>query len=249
MAVRVGLKSAVIAPLIKDLGGNETESGLPEVAYGGLIWLPGVQQVDQTATLQSVNVDSDDTTDTIDQCSGYSGTITRDSFSPEEASIVLGEKKVDDFNISTSLDEPGYFAMGYKSMLRGKGANNQHLYMWILKTKFAQSNMTAQSAGIESLTPQADAISFKSVNRDCDGAWRIYIRSNDPNMDSKFFSQETLQKMATAATQVYTSPVGGVEFADTLPDKGIVGHVCIVGGTESYYWNGTEFVKISEKTA
>lgn len=242
MAVRVGLKNAVIAQLTKDLSAVETESGTAEVTYGQIISLPRAQQIDLTASTQSVNVDADDWTDVIDQCSGYSGTITRDNFSPEEMQIILGEKKVNGYNISTASDEAPYFALGFKSELKGINSDGKYLYMWVLKTKFAQSNMTLQSKGNESLTPQADAITFKSSNRACDGGWRIYTRSNDANMDSKFFSAETLQTLANAASQVYSSPVQAAKFVDSLPDTGDVGTIYVVGGTAAHYWNGAEFV-------
>ena len=246
MMVRVGLKHAVIAPLIKDLSAIESTSGNAEVVYGAVQALPNVQQIDQTATVQSVNVDADDATEEIGQCTGYNGSIARTSFSPEELALILGEKKIDGLNVSTSVDEAPYFALGYKSKMKGSSAGaSTYLYMWILKTKFSQSNLTAQSSGSETLTPQPDTINFKSTNRKADDAWRIYTRSDDPNMDKTFFNQETLQKLANAASQTFASPVTKALFVDELPETGAAGNIYIVG-SDAYYWDGSKFVTIAK---
>lgn len=239
--IRTGLKNAVVAQLTKDVGAMESESGHAEVTYGQIVPLPGVQQVDLTMSVQSVNVDSDDITDTIDVCTGCSGTITRDSFTPDETGLLLGEKKIDGISVSTGADEAPYFAFGFKSLLRGKNANGKYLYMWVLRSKFALSNMTAQSMGNESLTPQPDALTFKSSGRASDGAWRFYTLSNEPDMDGTFFSAETLQKLANASTQVFSSPVQAVSFVETLPQAGEVGTIYVVGGTAAHYWDGAKF--------
>nr|DAE46632.1 MAG TPA: major tail protein [Caudoviricetes sp.] len=241
--IRVGLKSLVMAELTKDNDANMSENGQAEVAYGKIKSMPNVQSLELNATVQETNVDSDDTTDVLSVCSGYNGTVTRDAFSPEDLAWLLGEKKVDGINVSTGADEAPYVAFGFKTLLKGKGSGGQYLYMWVLKAKFSQSNFSAQSMGNETLTPQADAISFKSSSRYCDGAWRFYTRSNSGSMDSTFFSQNTLQKLATAAEQVYSQPVNGVIFAENLPDSGTVGNVYIVSD-KAYYWNGTEFAEV-----
>ena len=239
--IRVGLKNAVVAQLTKDIGAQESENGRAEVTYGQVTVLPNSQQVDLTMSVQSVNVDSDDVTDVIDVCTGCSGTLTRNSFTPEEASMLLGEKKIDGINVSTGTDEAPYFAFGFKSLLKGENAGGKYLYMWVLKTKFSLSSMTAQSMGNESLTPQPDALTFKSSGRSADGAWRFHMMSNDPNADSTFFSAETLQKLANAATQVFSSPVQAVSFVETLPETGEVGTIYIAGGTAAHYWDGAKF--------
>lgn len=239
--IRVGLKNAVIAQLTNDQSSTETGTGKASVTYGEIQALPRVQQMDLTATTQSVNVDADDWTDVIDQCSGYTGTITRDCFTPDEMRIIMGEKAIDGINVSTSNDAAPYFALGFKSLLKGVNANGKYLYMWVLKTKFSQSNMTAQSMGNETLTPQPDAITFKSVNRASDNAWRMYTLSDSPDMDATFFSQETLQKLANVASQEYSSPVQAVKFEESLPETGEVGVIYVVASAASY-WDGSKFV-------
>ncbi len=241
--IRVGLKNLVIAPLIKDNSAMMSESGEPEIVYGALKALPDVQSLELTASVQSVNVDADDATDTIDQCSGYSGTVTRSCFSPDDLSLILGEKKINGIVVSSNVDNAPYFAMGFKSVLQGKDANGKYLYMWILKTKFAQSNMSAQSKGNETLTPQPDAITFKSSSRQCDGEWRMYTMSNDPETDKTFFSLATLQMLATAASSTYAKPVSSVEFADALPATGEAGKIYVTAGTAASYWDGSKFVE------
>lgn len=241
--IRVGLKNLVMAELTKDNDANMSQNGTAEVTYGKIKQMPNVQSIELNATLQEANVDSDDTTDVLSVCSGYNGTVTRNAFSPEDLAWLLGEKKVDGINVSTGADEAPYVAFGFKTLLKGKGSGGQYLYMWVLKAKFSQSNFSAQSKGNETLTPQADAISFKSSSRNCDGAWRFYARSNSASMDGTFFSQSTLQKLATATTQVYSQPVSAVSFAESLPSSGEVGTVYIVSD-KAYYWNGTEFAEV-----
>lgn len=238
--IRVGLKNAVIAPLTKDVDSIESKSGNPEITYGSIIKLPDVQSLELTASVQSTNVDQDDSTDFIEQCTGYSGSITRSSFSPDELAIILAEKKMNNITVSTSNDEAPYFALGFQSKLQGSGSDGNILCMWVLKTKFSQSNFSAQSRGTESLTPQPDSISFKSTNRKADGAWRFYTRTNNAEEIKNFFTQETLQMLADAASQTYTNPVCDVVFAEVLPESGEAGFIYIVSDA-AYYWDGHAF--------
>lgn len=240
--IRVGCTKAVVAPLLSDKSEFETEERTPEIVYGSIVSLPNVQQVDLTMSVQSTNVDSDDTTDVVDVCTGCSGTLTRNSLSPDEASLLLGETKVNGINVSKGRDEAPYCAFGFQSLLKGEGANGRYLCHWILKTKFALSNMTSQSMGNESLTPQADSLTFKSTSRECDGAWRLYIRTNDEEEIKKFFSQETLQTLTNAVTQTFAKPINSVEFVDALPASGNVG-VIYINDNKGYYWNGSGFVE------
>ena len=64
--IRVGVKQAVVMPLLKDQNELETESGKPEVQYGAPVILPRLQKVELTPRMQSVDVDADDWTDTLD---------------------------------------------------------------------------------------------------------------------------------------------------------------------------------------
>ena len=240
--IRVGCKKAVVAPLLRDKSEFETESRSPEVLYGDIMSLPNVQNIDFTMSVQSSNVDSDDSTDIINVCCGCSGTITRNSFTPDEQAVLLGETKVNGINRSKGTDEAPYFALGHQSVLKGENSDGKHLCQWILKTKFALNNMTAQSMGNESLTPQADALTFKSSCRECDGDWRAYILTNNKEEIEKFFTKETLETLSNAATQTFVKPVSTVSFVDTLPTSGEVG-VIYINDNKGYYWNGAEFIE------
>lgn len=244
--IRTSCKKAVAALLKIDKSEMETESRTPEVLYSDIIPLPNVQNVDLTMSVQNANVDSDDATDVIEVCNGCSGTVTRDSFTPDECAILLGEHKINGINVSKGEDEASYCAFGFQSMLKGKNADGRHLCMWILKTKFALNNMTAQSMGNESLTPQADSLSFKSTNRSCDGAWRFYILTNKQDEINKFFTKDTLNTITTVTQQTFVQPISGVAFVDTLPTTGEA-DVVYISGSKGYYWDGTEFVECTTK--
>ena len=247
--VKVGCKNAVVAELTQDLNAISSSDGKAKVTYSAPILLPRVQEIGLTPNVQSVDVDADDWTDVISRCAGYNGTIRRDMLSPEEARVLLGEKQVNDMNVATADDEQKYFALGFMAKIKGVNSDkNSYSYFWILKTKFAQSEMTATSAGTNNLTPQADTLSFNSTNRECDNAWRFYAVSNEANFAKTFFTQTTLQTLADAATQTYTNPVSEVIFATELPESGDAGKIYIVSNV-SYYWNGQDMVKNGEQTA
>lgn len=247
--VKVGCKNAVVAELTQDVNAIASSDGAAKVTYSAPILLPRVQEISLTPNVQRVDVDADDWTDVISRCAGYNGTIRRDLLSPEEARILLGEKQLDGMNVATADDEQKYFALGFMAKIKGVNSTaNSYSYFWILKTKFAQSEMTATSAGTNNLTPQADSLSFNSTNRECDNAWRFYAVSDDATFGKTFFTQTTLQKLATAATQTYTDPVSEVVFAAELPESGDAGKIYIVSNA-SYYWNGTEMVKNGEQSA
>lgn len=242
--VRVGLKKLVMSELITDIGAGMSEDNIPKVVYGAIKPMPNVQSLELNANVQEVNVDSDDGTDIISSCTGYSGSVVRNAFSPEDQAWLLGEKTVDGMNVSTGADDAPYVAFGFKSLLQGEGAENTYLYMWVLKAKFSQSNLSAQSKGNETLTPQADSLSFKSSARECDGAWRFYMRSSEAKADATFFTQKTLQTLADASVQSYAQPVQSVEFVESLPASGDVG-VIYIAGDKAHYWNGASFVEIA----
>lgn len=247
--IKVGCKNAVVAELTQDINALSSSDGTAKVAYNAPILLPRVQEISLTPNVQSVDVDADDWTDVINRFTGYTGTIRRDMLSPEEARILLGEKQIDGINVATADDEQKYFALGFMAKVKGVNSTaNSYCYFWILKTKFAPSEMTATSAGTNNLTPQADSLSFNSTNRECDSGWRFHAISDDPAYGKTFFTQQTLQKLATAATQTYTDPVAEVVFADEVPESGEAGKIYIVADT-SYYWNGTEMVQNGQKSA
>lgn len=247
--IRTGCKNVVVAELTQDLNAFSSSDGIAKITYNAPIPLPRVQEIGLTPNESSVNVDADDSTDILDYCTGYNGTIRRDMLSPEEARILLGEKQINGMNISTAGDERKYFALGFMTKIQGlNSGKNSYTYFWILKTKFSYSEMTATSAGTNNLTPQADTLSFNSIHRDCDNSWRLYTVSNEANFAKTFFTQTTLQTLSDAATQTYTNPVSEVIFATELPESGDAGKIYIVSNV-SYYWNGQEMVKNGEQTA
>lgn len=246
--IRVGVKQACLMELLEDVSEYEAADGNAYVRYGAPKYLPNLQKVDLTPSTQETDVDADDTTMSLSVCSGYDGSITRNSFDPEEQAWILGEKIVDGVVVSTSNDKPKSFAFCFKSIMDGEDDSGKetYLYMMVLKTKFSQSNFSAESKGKKKLTPQPDELSFSSSNRKADGAWRFYARSNDPTFGKKFFTQEMAQKLSEAASGVNYAPAE-VIFVDTLPDSGAAGVIYIYDNA-AYYWDGSAFVKKAEAT-
>lgn len=244
--IRVGVRQACLMELLEDVSEYEAADGNAYVRYGAPKYLPNVQKIDLTANTQETDVDADDTTMPLSVCSGYDGSVTRNSFEPDVQSWILGEKKVDGIIVSTSNDKPKSFAFCFKSLMDGEDDSGKetYLYMMILKTKFSQSNFSAESKGRKKLTPQPDELSFSSSNRKADGAWRFYARSNDPTFGKSFFTQETAQLLSEAANSVYYAPAE-VVFVDALPDSGQAG-IIYIQANAAYYWDGSAFVKKAE---
>ena len=191
--IRLGLKGLVVAALTKDVSAAMAEDNEAKVEYGEVKHLENVQSIDLTARTQSTNIDADDTTDVLTECTGYDGESQRTMFTPAETAELLGEEIDDDGTVtSTEMDEPPEFAVGFQCKIRG----GQILAMWLLRTKFSMNNFSAQSGGAETLNPQSDTLSFKSLTRKADGAWRRYKLVNSEEEAAAFLSKATLVKLA-----------------------------------------------------
>lgn len=242
--IRIGLKYAVAAKLLKDLGKNETEDGNPVLQYGPLRQLPKLQKLDYTPKITSVVVPADDQDDEeIEKCFGVDGSVQRKLFTPEDMAFLFGEKKVGEFYGSNKDDEPGMFAFGFVNEI--SNSSGKFMYTWLLKTKFKHGQFQAETMGNDTLTPQPDIVSFRSSARNADGEWRFYQISDDPEFAKTFFTQDTLQTLATTGTVVAENPAE-VVFADSVPSTGEVGKIYIVAD-KSYYWNGTAMVESASK--
>ena len=194
MQIRIGLKGFRIAELTKDESATTSESGTASVAYEEIKVLPDVQNINLTARVQSQNVDADDVTTVLNMCTGYDGTVQRTFFTPEEQAELLGEKTVDGIVMSTDNDVAPEFAVGFQTQL----SDGKILAMWLLRAKFSVSDFTGETKGSETLNPQSDTVSFKSLTRAADNAWRFYKVVDDEADLATFFSDTTLQKLATA---------------------------------------------------
>ncbi|MEG6613765.1 major tail protein [Pseudoclostridium thermosuccinogenes] len=233
MAVKIGLEKAYYAILRNDVEGS--------VAYDVPVALEKVQQVQVNPRVNRTQVPADNIIDEdIVQCLGADLTIQRKEFTLEEEAILLGRPKDSDGGVyGGTFDNPPYVAFGYKRTFNdGTG-----LYVWILKTRFAPSNSTADTKPVDSVTPQYDTMSASSITRAADGAWIYSRKSNDPNFASTFFSKATLEKLANIANQTYGQPAT-VEFVDSLPANGVPGVIYITTDDKAHYWNGTAFVEI-----
>ena len=234
MAVKIGLKKAYYAILTNDVEGS--------VTYDVPVALEKVQQVQVTPRVNRVQVPADDIIDEdITQCLGADLTIQRKEFTLDEEVILLGRPKDADGGVyGGTFDNPPYVAFGYvRTFNDGTG-----LYVWILKTRFAPSNSTADTKPVDSVTPQYDTMSASSITRAADGAWIYSRKSNDPNFASTFFSKATLEKLANIANQTYGQPAT-VESVAELPETGTPGVIYHLNTDDSfYYWDGTKFEEI-----
>ncbi|MGN0106927.1 MAG: hypothetical protein ACI4A5_04420, partial [Hominilimicola sp.] len=120
--IRVGLRGFRVAELTEDLSTSMTEDGVAKVTYGKIKKLKDIQNVDLTMRTQTADIDADDETDTIYQCTGCDGKVQRTMFTPEELAMLLDETILEDGSVvSSSEDEPGEFATGYYTPIRGGG--------------------------------------------------------------------------------------------------------------------------------
>lgn len=234
MAVKIGLEKAYYAILRNDVAGS--------VTYDVPVPLEKIQQVQVNPRVNRTQVSADNIIDEdIVQCLGADLTIQRKEFTLEEEAILLGRPKDSDGGVyGGTFDNPPYVAFGYvRTFNDGTG-----LYVWILKTRFAPSNSTAETKPVDNVNPQYDSMSASSITRAADGAWIYSRNSNDPNFASTFFSKATLEKLATLASQIYGQPAT-VEFVAELPASGTPGVIYIVTADDSaHYWNGSAFVEI-----
>ena len=196
MKIKIGLRGLRVAKLKQDLSATLAEDGKAAVDYEAVQVLPNVQNVNLTARKQSVEVDSDDQTDTLMQTSGYDGTIQRTMFTPEEQAMLLGEKTLENGTVvSSSDDEAPEFAVGFMCQLNTGGFYT----CWILRAKFSSGDITAESAGDNKLNPQSDVISVKSSYRAADHAWRFYKIVETETEAAAFLTVDTIKQLATAA--------------------------------------------------
>lgn len=233
---KIGLKKAYYAVMTKDEDGS--------VTYNVPVALPIVQQAQVNPRVNKVQVPGDDgIAEDITECRGADVTIQREEFTPAEESILLGRPQDSDGGVyGGKFDDPPYVAFGY---MRTFKSTNVGLYVWILKTKFAPSNITADTKPVDNITPQYDSMSASSITRIADGAWIYSIKSSDANFASTFFTKATLEKLANVANQVYGQPAT-VETVDALPAEGEPGVIYYLTTDESHnYWDGSEFVAIS----
>lgn len=234
MAVKIGLKKAYYAIMTKDEEGSAT--------YNVPVALEKIQQVQVNPRVNNAQVVADDLVDEdIMQCLGADLTIQRKEFTLDEEAILLGRPKDSDGGVyGGTFDNPPYVAFGYmRTFNDGTG-----LYVWILKTRFAPSNSTAETKPAENVTPQYDTMSASSITRAADGAWIYSVKSSEPDFASTFFSKATLEKLANVVNQTYGQPAT-VEFVTELPASGIPGVIYIVTADDSaHYWNGSAFVEI-----
>lgn len=187
---KIGLKKAFYAPMVSD------EEGA--VTYANPVALQYVQQVGVSPRVSKVQVPGDDTTvEDLNECLGADLTIQRVEFEPEEEAILLGRLTDEEGGVfGGTTDNPPYVAFGYKRTFKN---SNLGLYVWILKTKFAPSNSTADTKPTDNITPQYDTMSASSITRQADGQWIYSIKSSDPNFEDTFFTRATLEKLASGA--------------------------------------------------
>lgn len=207
--IRTGLHGLRIAKLEEDIVPSMTADGEASAPkYGEIIKLPNVQNFDLTARTQSQDIDSDDATDIISKCSGYDGKAQRTMFTPSEQSMVLGETMLADGTVvSHSDDEPPEFAIGFVCPMAG----GEYFAAWILRAKFSLGDLTAETAGTNKLNPQSDTLSFTSMERKCDKAFRLYGTFSDEKEALSFLTLDRLQKLYEKKTESETAGSGTVK--------------------------------------
>lgn len=199
--IRTGLKGLRIAPIIKDVSASMSDDGIAKIVYGAIQKLKDIQTAELTMRTQSVDVDADDSTDTIAQCSGCDGKIQRTFFEPKELAILLDETILEDGSVvSSGEDEPGEFATGFYCKVYGGG----YLAQWLFRTKYTTPDLSAESAGGEKLNPQSDTIAFKSMKRQADGVWRRHILVETEEEALAFLAEENLNKLYTKKREPQT---------------------------------------------
>lgn len=214
--IRTGLKGLRVAPLIDDLSASMSEDGIAKVTYGEIVKLKDVQNVDLTMRTQTAEVDADDESDTLMQCTGCDGKTQRTMFSPKELAVLLDETILEDGSVvSSSDDEPGEFATGFYCKING----GTYLAMWLFRTKYSTGDMSAETAGNEKLNPQSDTLSFKSMKRKSDGMWRIYKEVDTEEEALAFLTSEKLNQIYKKEKKDETSSAGSNENAGSETSK------------------------------
>ena len=234
MAVKIGLKKAYYALITNDVEGAAT--------YSVPVALPKMQQAQVNPKVNRVQVPADDLIDEdITQCLGADVTIQRKDCSLDEEAILLGRPKDANNGVyGGTFDNPPYLAFGYQRTF----SDGSGLFVWLLKTKFAPSNSTADTKPADNVTPQFDTMTASSITRAADGAWIYSRKSSDPNFAATFFSKATLEALANVSNQIYGQPAT-VSPVAALPGTGTPGVIYHLTTDDTYhYWNGSTFVEI-----
>jgi phi13 family phage major tail protein len=190
---KIGLRKAYYAII----AANSDVQG--SIEYANPVALINVQQVTVNPKVSKMQVPGDDLIiEDITECLGADITVQRNEFTPLEEAILLGRPVDEDGGVyGGNFDNPPYVAFGYQRTFKD---TNMGLYVWILKTKFAPSNITADTKPVDNITPQYDSMSASSITRAADGSWIYSIKSSDPNFGDTFFTKATLEKLRIAAT-------------------------------------------------
>jgi phi13 family phage major tail protein len=201
--------------------------------------LAKVQQVQVNPRVSRAQVPADDIIDEdITECLGSDVTIQRKEFTLDEEAILFGRSKDTDGGVyGGTFDNPPYVAFGYmRTFSDGSG-----LYVWILKTKFAPSNSTADTKPAGNVTPQYDSMSASSITREADGAWIYSRKSSVADFADTFFTKATLEKLANVASQTYGKPatVSSVAALPTTGTPGIIYH--LTTDDTFHYWDGAAY--------
>lgn len=232
--VKIGLKKAYVAQLVSD--------ALGAVTYNVPVALPKMQQAQVNPKVSRTQVPADDIIDEdITQCLGADVTVQRKDCSLQEEAFLLGRPVDSDGGVyGGTRDNPPYVALGYvRTFSDGSG-----LYVWLLKTKFAPSNSTADTKPVDNVTPQYDTMTASAITREADGQWIYSRRSSDPDFANTFFTKATLEKLANVTNQVYGQPAI-VSPVTALPGTGTPGVIYHLTTDDTYhYWNGSAFVNI-----
>ncbi len=232
--VKVGLKKAYYAELVSDVIG--------EAAYNVPVALPKIQQAQVNPKVNRTQVPADDIIDEdITQCLGADVTIQRKEFTLNEEAFLLGRPKDANGGVyGGTTDNPPYVAFGYMRTFN----DGSCLCVWLLKTKFAPSNSTADTKPVDNVTPQYDSMTASSITRVADGQWIYSRKFANEAAAANFFTKATLETLANVSNQVYGQPATVSAVAD-LPETGTPGVIYHLTTDDTYhYWNGSEFVEI-----
>jgi phi13 family phage major tail protein len=189
--VKIGLDMAYYAEVIEDVKGS--------ITYDNPIGLEAIQQIGVNPKVSRVQVPGDNIIqEDLTECLGADINAQRKEFTPAEEAKLLGRPTDENGGVyGGTSDNPPYIAFGYRRTFKGSTAA---LYVWILKTKFAPSNSTADSKPVDNLTPQYDSMSASAITRKADGQWIYSIKSSDPDFWQTFFTKTTLEKLVNLTT-------------------------------------------------
>ena len=189
--IKIGLEEAHIAVLVSDVHGS--------ITYDNPEKLEAINQVGVNPKVSRVPVPGDNIVqEDLTECLGADITAQRNEFTPAEESKLLGRPMDSNGGVyGGTFDNPPYVAFGYKRTFKN---SNTALYVWLLKTKFAPSNSTADTKPADNITPQFDSLSGSAITRKADGAWIYSIKSSDPDFGDSFFTKAFLETLVNAVT-------------------------------------------------